>query len=95
VRPPLPPLEAELSPDSSDTLSEKAESLSGLSVRAPLLAERSSLSVSLRNETRCSAPDVKDGVRRCPGSLFTGSFFLSVRSSSDCRLMASWHSDSS
>lgn len=31
--PPLPPLEAELSLDSIDTVSEKAESLSGLSVR--------------------------------------------------------------
>jgi hypothetical protein len=36
VRPPLPPLEAELSLDNIDTLSEKAESLSGLSVRVPV-----------------------------------------------------------
>jgi hypothetical protein len=35
LRPPLPPLEAELSLDNMDTLSEKAESLSGLSVRTP------------------------------------------------------------
>ena len=35
VRPPLPPLDAELSLDNIDTLSEKAESLSGLSVRTP------------------------------------------------------------
>lgn len=39
VRPPLPPLEAELSLDSIDTLSEKAESLSGLSVRAPITTQ--------------------------------------------------------